>query len=411
LSITNSLYDSHVRILFADNFEQSGLDALAASGYILDYRPQLQAGDLAAAVGEADVLVVRSTRVEAEVFETPGPLSLVIRAGAGTNTIDAAAAARQAVFVANVPGKNAVAVAELTLGLMLALDRLIADNVALARQGVWNKKLFSQAQGLLGRSLGIVGLGQIGLAVAERAAAFGTRVLAVEKERGAAVRERMKDAGIETVESDVALIEASDIITIHVPGSAKTKGMVDASFLSHVHPGTILINTSRADVIDEAALLAVIDEKNLRVGLDVFADEPGSGTGDFVSELAQHPRVYTTHHIGASTTQAQEAIAAEVVAMIRDYERGIARNVVNLTAPDPVGSTMVVRHFDRVGVLSAVLAALREAGLNVQEMQNQVFAGAGASVASIHVQGEIPASVHELVASNPDVIFVSVRST
>jgi D-3-phosphoglycerate dehydrogenase len=173
--------------------------------------------------------------------------------------------------------------------------------------------------------------------------------------------------------------------------------------------GAILINTSRGDVIDEAALLAVIDQKRLRVGVDVLADEPASGIGTIDSEFVRHPRVYTTHHIGASTNQAQEAIAAEVVTMIRDYARGVARNIVNLTPPAPVGSLLIVRHYDRVGVLSAVLGALGEAGLNVQEMKNEVFAGAGASVASIQVQGEISLPVLKAVRANPDVIFASVR--
>lgn len=399
-----------MRVLIADAFEQSGLDALGESGIEIDYRPHLQSADLADAVDAADVLIVRSTRVEADVFKKPGPLGLVIRAGAGTNTIDTAAAAASAVFVANVPGKNAVAVAELAMGLILALDRRIADNVAEARAGTWNKKSYSQADGLLGKTLGIIGLGQIGLAVAERAAAFGLRTLVVEKERDQATRERMKAVGIETVPSEGDLIERSDIITIHVPGSEQTRSIVDAEFLARMRPGATLINTSRGDVIDEAALLAVIDDKDLRVGIDVFADEPAASTGEFVSALASHPRVYTTHHIGASTAQAQEAIAAEVVSMIRDYKKGIARNIVNLTVPTAVGAILVVRHFDRVGVLSAVLAALREAGLNVQEMQNQVFAGAGASVASIHVQGMVPDSVYQKVAANPDVIFTTIRA-
>ncbi|MEX0789386.1 MAG: hydroxyacid dehydrogenase, partial [Actinomycetota bacterium] len=115
------------------------------------------------------------------------------------------------------------------------------------------------------------------------------------------------------------------------------------------------------------------------------------------------------HHIGASTAQAQEAIAAEVVAMIRDYAKGFVRNVVNLTPPAPVGSVMVIRHHDRVGVLSAVLEALKRAGLNVQEMQNLVFAGAGAAVATIHIEGEIAETVRAEVAQNPDIIYVTVR--
>jgi D-3-phosphoglycerate dehydrogenase len=398
-----------MRVLIADSFEQSGRDALESAGFAIDYQPQLDAGGLASAVKDADVLVVRSTKVAAEVFAEPGPLGMVIRAGAGHNTIDSKSAAAHAVFVANVPGKNAVAVAELTMGLMLAIDRRIPENVAAARAGNWNKREFSQSEGLLGKTLGIIGLGQIGLAVAERAVGFGLNVLALEKNRSRSIEERMQELGIVGIKDLGDLVEQSHVISLHLPGSEETRHLVDRPFLARMRPGAILINTSRGDVIDEEALLESIDEKSLRVGLDVFADEPGSGTGSFESPLVKHPRVYTTHHIGASTSQAQEAIAAEVVEMIIDYERGIARNVVNLTPPDPGGSLLVVRHFDRVGVLSAVLGSLREAGLNVQEMKNEVFSGAGASVASIHVQGVIPEEVLESVVRHPDVIFASAR--
>lgn len=398
-----------MKILLADLFEQSGLDALAAAGHDLDYQPQLQSADLPGAVQDAEVLVVRSTRVEGNVFELDSALGLVIRAGAGTNTIDSEAAARRAVFVANVPGKNAVAVAELTMGLLLALDRRIPDNVADARAGAWNKKAYSEAEGLLGKTIGIVGLGKIGLSVAERATAFGMKVITTSKTRDPATEERMKDLAIETVPDLRALAEASDVVTLHVPGDSSTMRMIDAEFLQHLRPGAILINTSRGDVLDEDAVLDAIAAKGLRVGIDVFESEPAAGTGQFESTLARHPAVYTTHHIGASTAQAQEAIAAEVVAMIHDYANGAVRNVVNLTPPPPVGSIMVIRHHDRVGVLSAVLEALKQAGLNVQEMQNLVFAGAGAAVATIHIEGEIAEGVRTEVARNPDVINVTVR--
>jgi D-3-phosphoglycerate dehydrogenase len=398
-----------MKILIADAFEQSGVDALTEAGHDLDYQPTLTSAQLAATVGGAEVLVVRSTRVEADVFEVDGPLGLVIRAGAGTNTIDGQAAARRAVFVANVPGKNAVAVAELTMGLLLAIDRRIPDNVADARAGDWNKKAYSKAEGLLGKTIGIVGLGQIGLAVAERAAAFGMRVITIARSRDAATEERIKELGIETVLDLNALAAASDIVTIHVPAGSSTKRMIDAEFLSRLRAGSVLINTSRGDVLDEDAVLAAIDDKGLRVGIDVFEAEPTGGTGPFESRLARHSSVYTTHHIGASTAQAQEAIAAEVVAMIRDYARGIVRNVVNLTPPPPVGSVMVIRHYDRVGVLSTVLEALKRAGLNVLDMQNVIFAGAGAAVATIHVEGEIGETVRAEVSQSSDIIHVTVR--
>jgi D-3-phosphoglycerate dehydrogenase len=360
-------------------------------------------------VVNADVLVVRSTRVGADTFARQGPLGLVIRAGAGTNTIDTASAAQHGVFVANVPGKNAVAVAELTMGLILALDRRIPDNVEDARAGRWNKKRYSEADGLLGKTIGIVGLGPIGLSVVERAAAFGMKPLVIDKPRSPEVEQRLAAVGATAVPDLNTLVANVDIVTFHVPADSGTRAMVDKRLLDLVRPGTWIINTSRADIIDEAALIAAIEEKDLRVAIDVFADEPAGGSGDFDSALARHPAVYTTHHIGASTMQAQEAIASEVVAMIIDFERGVVRNVVNLTPPPPVGAILTVRHFDRVGVLSAVLEALKEAGLNVQEMQNQVFAGAGAAVASIHVEGQVPESARAKVAANPDVIHLSVR--
>ena len=399
-----------MRILIADAFEQSGLDALEAHGHHIDHRPHLRSEDLAEAVGKADVLVVRSTRVEAETFAAASPLSLVIRAGAGTNTIDVGAAAQRGVFVANVPGKNAIAVAELTMGLIIALDRRIPDNVIDARAGQWNKRLYSQADGLLGKSLGILGLGQIGLAVMERAAAFGMRPLVIGKQRGEEATQRIKDAGAEIMSDVDELLATSDIVTLHLPARPETKGMVNERFLGQLRPGAWIVNTSRGDMIDEAALLAAIGDKDLRVAIDVFAGEPSGSSGDFISPLAQHPSVYTTHHIGASTAQAQEAIAAEVVAMILDYERGVARNVVNLTPPPPGGSILTIRHYDRVGVLSAVLATIKEAGLNVQEMHNQVFAGAGAAVAIIHVAGEVPAEARAELVANPNLIHLSVRS-
>ncbi len=398
-----------MKILLADAFEQSGVEALTEAGHDLDYQPTLTSAQLAAAVGEAEVLVVRSTRVEADVFDVDGPLGLVIRAGAGTNTIDGQAAARRAVFVANVPGKNAVAVAELTMGLLLAIDRRIPDNVADARAGAWNKKSYSKAEGLLGKTIGIIGLGQIGLAVAERAAVFGMRVITTARLRDPETEEKIKELAIDSVPDLSALAAVSDIITIHVPAGSSTKRMIDAEFLSRMRPGAVLINTSRGDVLDEDAVLAAIAEKGLRVGIDVFDTEPTEGSGPFESRLARHPGVYTTHHIGASTAQAQEAIATEVVAMIRDYAKGIVRNVVNLTPPPPVGSVMVIRHYDRVGVLSAVLEELKRAGLNVQDMQNVIFAGAGAAVATIHIEGEIAETVRAGLSQNPDIIHVTVR--
>lgn len=398
-----------MKVLFADSFPTDALPAVESLGYEVELRPELTADELPGALGDVDVLVVRSTRVTGEAIAAAGPLALVLRAGAGTNTIDTEAAAAAGVFVANVPGRNAVAVAELTLGLMLALDRRIPENVVDARAGRWHKKEYGNAQGLAGRTLGIVGMGQVGLAVAERAASFEMRVITTRKHRDPETERRMRQAGVGSVPDLFALATESDIITIHVPASAATVGLVGEEFLSHVKAGAWIINTSRGDVVDEVALLDAITAKGLRAGIDVFVDEPKVGDGEFASALAQHPSVYTTHHIGASTEQAQRAVAEGVIEVLASFARGVASNVVNLTPPEAVGAILVVRHFDRVGALSTVLEEVREAGLNIQEMTNQPFGGAGAAVAFIHVVGDLPAELPARLMSVGDVIHCSVR--
>jgi D-3-phosphoglycerate dehydrogenase len=198
------------------------------------------------------------------------------------------------------------------------------------------------------------------------------------------------------------------VVTLHVPVTADTKGMVSAEFLSHLRPGTFLVNTSRGDLIDEGALLDIIDEKELRVGLDVFADEPAEGEASFDSALARHPRVYATHHIGASTEQAQAAIADAVVTIFDDFARGVVRDCVNVR-DEPKGTIAVsVRHLNRVGVLARILTVLRNAGLNVEQMQNRVFDGGVASTATIHVSGELDVPTMDLLKADEDVIGVSV---
>ncbi len=319
-----------MKILFADKFPDAYMQTLMQRGHECVYQPDLSADDLAAAVPSHEALVVRSTKVNADTIGAGADLKLVIRAGAGTNTIDKAVAAENGVSVCNVPGKNAVAVAELVMGLLLAIDRRIPDNVAELRDGKWNKKTYSEAHGLFGRKMGVVGLGAIGLAVIERARAFGIDIIAIQKPgRSAELQQRLNDLGVQFVVDLDAMIETCDIISLHVPASEDTKGMVNQAFLSRMKPGSILLNASRGDVVDEAALIAAMDEKGIRAGLDVYADEPGSGQADFDSILAKHPNVYGTHHIGASTTQAQNAVAEGVIEIIDAYLDGTVLNCVN----------------------------------------------------------------------------------
>ena len=395
-------------LLFADRLPQPTITDLEARGHVCVMEPGLKGEELAARIAGFDGLVVRSTKVKRAVFEAADRLALVIRAGAGTNTIDTDAAAERGVFVCNVPGRNAAAVAELTMGLLLALDRRIADNVADLRKGQWDKERYSKAGGLLGSTMGIIGLGSIGLAVAERAAGFGIHVQSLARSgRANDVSTRAEALGITMCDSLAELLSSSDIVSLHVPSAKDTRHLVDEQFLARLRPGAILLNTSRGDVVDEGALLAALDAGAVRAGLDVFADEPGGGKGPWESALARHPGVVGTHHIGASTEQAQRAIAAGVAEIIDAFVAGETRHCVNLDDRTLGSFTLSIRHLDRVGVLAQVLDRLSSAHLNVEHMQNRIFRGGEAAVATIDLGGQPSDDLLETLRAVPHVLSVS----
>lgn len=404
-----------MKILVADKFEQSGLDGLKAAGCDVVYQPDLKDAALTQALRDtaADVLVVRGTAVTAAMLEA-GPLALVVRAGAGYNTIDVAAASKRGVYVSNCPGKNAIAVAELTFALILALDRRVPDNVADLRAGVWNKKKYSDARGLFGRTLGILGHGPIGQEVARRARAFGMPVVLWSRRLSEAEEAGTSgDAGMAIARSPVEVAERSDVLSVHLALTSQTRGLVNASVLGSLKRGALFINTSRGEVVDAAALTAAVRDQGIRAGLDVFAQEPAAATGAFADPIVQLPNVYGTHHIGGSTDQAQEAIAAEAVRVIVAYKNtGRVPNVVNMATRTPATHTLLVRHRDRPGVLAHVLERLRDARINVQEMENVVFEGAEAAIARINLDGapsdEVLKTIHNGVDDILDVQLVTI---
>jgi D-3-phosphoglycerate dehydrogenase len=402
-----------MKVLVADKFEKSGLDGLKALGCEVIYEPDAKDAALAAAVAasQASVLVVRSTQVPAAVLDA-GPLSLVVRAGAGVNTIDVAGASQRGIYVSNCPGKNAVAVAELALGLILSLDRRLPDNVAELRAGTWNKKEYAKARGLHGRTLGLLGFGNIGQETAVRARAFGMPVVVWTRRLAADAAERARVGaalGITVATTPEEVVKAADVLSIHLALAKDTRGFVNAALLSHLKPGAFVINTARAEVVDQAALAAAIREKGLRAGLDVFAAEPATATGAFADDIVQLPGVYGTHHIGASTDQAQEAIAAETVRIVRTFkETGRVPNVVNLARTTPATHMLVVRHRDRPGVLAHVFGEIRGAGLNVQETENVIFDGAEAAVARINLDTAPTAAVVTAISGHADVLDVQL---
>src|SRR6266702_3269311 len=231
-----------MKVLVADKFEKSGLAGLADLGCEVVYQPDSKDEALAEAIGssQAEILIVRSTKVTRAMLEA-GRLSLVVRAGAGYNTIDVEAASERGIYVANCPGKNSIAVAELAFGLILALDRRIVDNAADLKRGVWNKKEYSKAKGLFGATLGLVGVGGIGKEMIPRARAFGMPVVAWS--RGLSP-EKAQSLGIERKDSPLAVAAAADVVSVHVALKPETKDLIDEKFFAAMKPGAFFVNTS-----------------------------------------------------------------------------------------------------------------------------------------------------------------------
>jgi D-3-phosphoglycerate dehydrogenase len=398
-----------MKVLIADKFEKVGIDGLKELGCEVLSQPDVKAEGLAALIRETDphILIVRSKKVGAEALSAGTAHTLVIRAGAGIDTIDVATASSRGIFVSNCPGKNSIAVAELVMGLLLACDRRIPDQVADLRQGRWNKGEFSKARGLYGRRLGVVGLGQIGREVASRARAFGMRVIAWSRNL---THEEADALGLVYAQTPLEVAHHADAVTVNVAANADTKHLVNAEFLAAMRPGAYLINTSRGSVVDEAALARAIEEKKIRAGLDVFQGEPAGSAGEFAPAIVQLPGVYGTHHVGASTDQAQVAIAHEVIRVVQAFrDTGEVPNVVNRLARSSATHVLSIRHRNRPGVLAHVFGVLAGAEINVEEVENIIYHGAQATLARIHLDG-VPTNgaLDRIRGGNPDIISVEL---
>ncbi len=308
-----------MKILIADKFPKHWTEVLQKQGYEIVSDPALDENTLPAAQAtqNAEVIIVRSTKVNAAAIGAGANLKLVIRAGAGYDTIDIATAKDKGVAVCNCPGTNSIAVAELAFALILALDRHIADNVEDFRAGKWNKALYSKAKGLYGRTIGVIGLGAIGRAVITRAQAFGLRVIGYSR---SLTDERAKELGITRAADIYDLAAKSDIVTLHLPAGADSKGLYDAKFFAAMKNGAYFINTSRGSLVKQADLINAIKEKNFLVGLDVYENEPKADAKEFIDPITKERNVYGTHHIGASTDQAQDAVAEMAVEIINTFK-------------------------------------------------------------------------------------------
>ena len=313
-----------MKILVADKISQAGIDRLQGLGCDVVCAPDLAGEALVRALAESEcrILLVRGTKVTGEAIRASRHLSLIVRVGAGYNSIDVRAASAASVMVANCPGRNATAVAELTFGLILALDRRIPDNVADLRAGKWAKKEYSKAPGLKGRTLGVVGVGRIGERVVCRALAFEMNVVGWSR---SLTPKAAAELGMVRVKTPVAVAACSDIVSVHLAANAETNKLIGEAFFDEMKPGAYFVNTARAEVVDHEALAQAVREKGLRVALDVFPNEPDAHDTVFDDSVVHLDGVvYGTHHIGASTDQITHAGVRRIGRAVDPLGLGVA---------------------------------------------------------------------------------------
>jgi D-3-phosphoglycerate dehydrogenase len=311
-----------MHIVVADDFPKSALALLTSPGWQVDARSGRTPDQLKADLAIADALVVRSaTKVTADVIAAAPKLRAIARAGTGVDNVDVPAASARGIVVMNAPGANSISVAELAMAQILALARKLPAADASMKQGVWDKKSFSGEE-VRGKVLGLAGLGRIGQAVARRARAFEMTVIAHDPLIAAAVA---ADLGVELVSLD-DLCRRSDYLSLHMPANADTRHLFNADRLAMCKKGLRLINTSRGELIDSAALAAAIQSGHIGgAALDVFEQEP---TTDHT--LQKLPQVVASPHIAASTREGQEAVGIETATALRDFlATGVIRNAVN----------------------------------------------------------------------------------
>jgi len=390
-----------IKVLIADKFPEKYIQELRDLDLEVIYEPKLVEKDLPKAAEEIDILVVRSTVVNEETIKNSKTLNLIIRAGSGVNNIAIQAANKKGIYVANCPGMNAVAVAELTIGLMIALDRFIPENVSDFHNGIWNKEKYSKGKGLKGKTLGLIGVGNIGKEVAKRALAFEMNVYGKDISR-------IEGVPIKDFSEMDKLLELCDIVSIHLPATPLTKGLFNKQLFSCMKNGAYLINTARHDIVVEEDLLEAIKEKNIRYAADVFKGEPEAKSGEVKSLLQNNPNVYITHHIGASTEQAQDAVAQETVKIIKHFiYSGVIDHWVNKAKQIDAKYQLVVKHYDKPGVLAGVLDIIKDANINIEEIENVIFEGGIAACCTMKLRSPASADMIKKMRELPNILSVS----
>ena len=402
-----------MRVLVTEKLSDAGLDLLRKD-FRVDVRPELAQADLAAEIAPYDALVVRSqTQVTADVIAAGENLKVVARAGIGLDNVDVDAATRRGVMVVNAPQSNIVSAAEHTVALLLAQARNIPQANGALKEGRWERWAFEGVE-LQGKTLGIVGLGRVGALVAQRAAAFGMRIIAFDPY---VPKERAKEMGIELMPSLEALLVQADFITVHLPRTPDTEGLIGERELALVKEGARLVNTARGGLVDESALAKALEDGKLGgAALDVFAAEPTTE-----SPLFGFEQVVVTPHLGASTTEAQDKAGTSVAEMVRLALSGeFVPFAVNVSAGAEVSET--IKPFlplaNKLGALVTGLAQGAVRGVEAQYLGRIAESDTRVLTLAV-VRGVLSGVVHEpvsfvnapIIAGERGIAISEMRST
>jgi D-3-phosphoglycerate dehydrogenase len=308
-----------IKVLIADDMSKKAVEILSNAGFTVDVRTGMKPEELAAAIGEYHGIGIRSaSKITAATLANPGKLKIIGRAGVGVDNIDVKAATEKGVLVINTPQGNAAAAAELAIGLMFSLARKIPQAAASMKQGIWEKKKYMGSE-IAGKTLGVVGLGNIGRQAAERGVGLKMNVIGYDP-----FPPKSLPAGVKQVTLD-ELVATSDYITLHVPATAETKGLFGAAAIAKMKKGACLINCARGGIVDEDAVLLALKSGQLGgAALDVFAKEPPEPSPLFAEE-----NLIALPHLGASTKEAQEKVAIELAEVFVGFLKdGIVKNAV-----------------------------------------------------------------------------------
>lgn len=399
-----------MKILIACEMPDFALNDLQSLGSEVLYEPTLTSETLPSKVRDVGILIVESTRVTAEVLQRGQALQMIVRRGAGVSNIAVTEASVQGVCVSHCPSQHAVAVAELTLGMTLCLDRGICDRATSLRDAR-KRQQATVGRGLHGRTLGVLNYGVVGAEVAKLARAFGMEVLAWSPTISPTPGRDEPANEVEFTDWPRELARRCDVVTVYSAPDASDDVLVDSEFLANMREHGYLVHIGNPGVIDEHALASAIERKSLRVAIDAYSSASGREAPRFRSKLLDNPGVIGTHALGERTTQALHATAAEAVRIVREFlVAGVLLHCVNVVERSPATWQLVLRLRDAVGVMAAVMEAIRADGVNAEEITSRVFTGAQAAWCTIALDERPSAEALETIRSLNGVMHLDLRA-